>query len=111
MHWLYLVLAIAAEVVGTSALKLSEGFTKPGPVAVVAIGYGIAFFLLAKVLLVLPLGVTYAIWSGLGVAIVTVIGWMAFGQRLDGPAILGIGLIVAGVLVLNLWSNTTAGAH
>jgi small multidrug resistance pump len=108
MPWLLLVLAILAEVIGTTALKASEGFTRPGAVAVVAIAYGIAFYLLARVLLVLPLGVTYAIWSGLGVAAVTLIGWTVYGQRLDPAAWLGIGLIVAGVMVLNLLSNSTA---
>ncbi|MGP1357222.1 DMT family transporter [Roseicyclus sp.] len=108
MHWLLLVLAIAAEVVGTTALKASAGFTRPGAVAVVVLGYGIAFYLLARVLLVLPLGVTYAIWSGVGVAIVTMVGWLVFGQKLDTAAWVGIGLIVAGVMVLNLLSDTTA---
>jgi small multidrug resistance pump len=108
MHWLLLFFAIVAEVVGTTALKASEGFTRPGAVAVVVLGYGIAFYLLARVLLVLPLGVTYAIWSGVGVAVVTMIGWLVFGQKLDAAAWVGIGLIVAGVMVLNLLSDTTA---
>ncbi|MBF9036559.1 QacE family quaternary ammonium compound efflux SMR transporter [Rhodobacterales bacterium HKCCE2091] len=105
MPWLQLLIAIAGEVIGTSALKLTEGFTRPGWIAVVVAGYGVAFYFLALVLQRLPLGVTYAIWSGVGVAAVTVIGVAAFGQRLDPPAFLGIGLIVAGVLVLNLWSG------
>jgi small multidrug resistance pump len=77
MHWLQLFLAVMAEVIGTTALKASQGFTRPGAVAVVVVAYGAAFYLLARVLLVLPLGVTYAIWSGLGVAI-------GHGDRLDG---------------------------
>lgn len=109
MPWLHLVLAIVAEVIGTTALKASAGFTRPGAVAVVAVGYGIAFYFLARVLLVLPLGVTYAIWSGLGVAAVTLIGFVVYGQRLDTAAVIGIGLIVAGVMVLNLLSDTTGG--
>ena len=108
MPWLQLMLAIAAEVVGTTALKASAGFTRPGAVAVVVLGYGLAFYLLSLVLLVLPLGVTYAIWSGLGVAAVTVIGWLVYGQRLDGAALVGIGLIVAGVMVLNLVAGRAA---
>jgi small multidrug resistance pump len=108
MHWLQLFLAVMAEVIGTTALKASVGFTRPGAVAVVVIAYGIAFYLLARVLLVLPLGVTYAIWSGFGVAAVTVIGWTVFGQKLDAAAWVGIGLIVAGVMVLNLISDSTA---
>ena len=107
MPWLYLLLAIAGEVVGTTALKASDGFTRLGPSLLVILGYGIAFYLLAQVLRTIPLGITYAIWSGVGVAAVTLIGWLAYGQRLDIPAILGIALIVAGVLVLNLWSGAT----
>jgi len=105
MPWLHLLVAIAGEVIGTTALKASDGFTRAGPVVLVVIGYAIAFYFLALVLRTVPLGVTYAIWSGVGVAAVTVIGWLVYGQRLDLPAILGIGLIVAGVLVLNLWSG------
>lgn len=104
MPWLHLLVAIAGEVIGTTALKVSDGFTRPGPVVLVVIGYAIAFYFLALVLRTVPLGVTYAIWAGVGVAAVTLIGWLVYGQRLDLPAVLGIGLIVAGVLVLNLWS-------
>jgi small multidrug resistance pump len=107
MPWLYLLVAIAGEVVGTTALKASDGFTRAGPAALVVIGYAIAFYFLALVLRTVPLGVTYAIWSGVGVAMVTVIGWLVYDQRLDAPAVLGIALIVAGVGVLNLWSGTT----
>jgi small multidrug resistance pump len=107
MPWLYLVIAIAGEVIGTTALKASDGFTRAGPAVIVVIGYAIAFYFLALVLRTIPLGVTYAIWAGVGVAAVTLIGWLVYGQKLDGPAILGIGLIVAGVVVLNVWSGTT----
>ena len=107
MPWLYLILAIAGEVVGTTALKASDGFTRLGPSLLVVVGYAFAFYLLAQVLRTIPLGITYAIWSGVGVAAVTLIGWLVYGQRLDMPAILGISLIVAGVLVLNLWSGAT----
>ncbi|NKX43528.1 DMT family transporter [Roseicyclus persicicus] len=105
MPWLYLTLAIAGEVVATSALKASDGFTRLWPSLMVVLGYGVAFYLLAQVLRTIPLGIAYAIWSGAGVAAVTLIGWLVYGQRLDGPAVLGIALIVAGVLVLNLWSG------
>jgi small multidrug resistance pump len=105
MPWLYLVIAILGEVIGTTALKASDGFTRLGPSLLVVLGYGIAFYLLAQVLRSIPLGITYAIWSGVGVAAVTVIGWVMYGQRLDLPALLGIGLIVAGVVVLNIWSG------
>lgn len=107
MPWLYLLVAIAGEVVGTTALKASDGFTRAGPAALVVIGYAVAFYFLALVLRTIPLGVTYAIWAGVGVAAVTLIGWVVYGQRLDPPAVLGIGLIVAGVVVLNVWSSTT----
>jgi small multidrug resistance pump len=105
MPWLYLAIAILGEVIGTTALKASDGFTRLGPSLLVVLGYGVAFYLLAQVLRTIPLGITYAIWAGVGVAAVTLIGWVVYGQRLDLPAILGIGLIVAGVLVLNIWSN------
>jgi small multidrug resistance pump len=107
MPWLYLAVAITGEIIGTTALKASDGFTRAGPAALVVIGYAIAFYCLAMVLRTMPLGVTYAIWSGVGVAAVTLIGWLAFGQRLDWPAVAGIGLIVSGVLVLNLWSTAS----
>jgi small multidrug resistance pump len=107
MPWLYLIVAITGEVIGTTALKASEGFTRAGPAALVVIGYAVAFYFLALVLRYIPLGVTYAIWAGSGVAAVTLIGWVVYGQRLDWPAIIGIGLIIAGVLVLNLWSGVT----
>jgi small multidrug resistance pump len=107
MPWLYLAIAIAGEIIGTTALKASDGFTRLGPSVLVVAGYGIAFFMLAQVLRTIPLGIAYAIWSGVGVAAVTVIGWAMYGQRLDLTALLGIGLIVAGVVVLNIWSGAT----
>jgi len=108
MAWIYLFAAIIAEVIGTVALKFSAGFTKPIPTLTVFVGYAIAFFLLAKVVQVLPLAMTYAIWSGLGIALAAIAGWALLGQRLDAPALIGIGLIVAGVLVLNVYSGATA---
>ena len=107
-HWLYLGVAIVSEVIATSALKAAEGFTRPLPSLVVAVGYGIAFYCLSVVLRTLPVGVTYAIWSGVGVALVALVGWLVYGQSLDLAAILGLALIVAGVLVLNLFSKTVA---
>ena len=108
MHWLYLMIAIAAEVVGTSSLKASEGFTKPMPSIVVLAGYGTAFFFLSLALKVMPVGVAYAVWSGAGVALIGLIGWLFFGQKLDAAAVLGMALIVAGVVVLNLFSKVAA---
>jgi small multidrug resistance pump len=109
VSWIYLLIAIVAEVIGTSALKPAEGFTKPLPTAIVFAGYATAFLFLSLTLRTIPIGVAYAIWAGLGIALITAIGWAAFGQRLDAPALAGIGLIVAGVLVINIFSN--AGAH
>jgi small multidrug resistance pump len=105
MAWLYLVFAILSEVVGTTALKYSDGFTRIGPAAVTLVAYALSFVLLAQVLRVIPVGVAYAIWSGAGVALITLIGWTVLGQKLDAVAMGGIGLIVAGVIVLNVWSG------
>ena len=107
-HWLYLGVAIVSEVIATSALKAAEGFTRPLPSLVVVIGYGIAFYCLSVVLRTLPLGITYAIWSGVGVALVALSGWLLYGQALDLAAVLGLTLIVAGVIVLNLFSKAVA---
>ncbi|MCW5670027.1 MAG: QacE family quaternary ammonium compound efflux SMR transporter [Hydrogenophaga sp.] len=106
--WILLGLAIAAEVVGTSALKASEGFSKLWPSAIVMVSYGAAFYLLSLTLRTIPVGVAYAVWSGVGVVLIALIGWLVFGQKLDAAGMLGMGLIVAGVLVLNLLSKTSA---
>lgn len=107
MHWLYLAIAITGEVIGTSALKASESFTRIGPSLIVVVGYSVSFYFLAVVLRTIPVGVAYAVWAGAGVAAITVIGWVVFDQKLDTAAMVGIGLIVAGVVVLNTLSNTT----
>ena len=104
--FLLLFFAILAEVVATSALKASEGFTRLAPSMLVVLGYGAAFTCLSLTLKTLPLGVAYAIWSGVGTALVALIGWLFYKQQLDGPAILGITLIIAGAAVLNLFSKT-----
>lgn len=109
MHWLYLMIAIVAEVVGTSFLRGSAGFTKPLPSLAVVVGYGLAFYFLSLTLEQIPVGVAYAVWSGAGVTLIAAIGWIFLGQSLDPPAILGMGLIVAGVVVLNLFSKV--GGH
>lgn len=106
--YLYLGIAIVAEVIATSALKASEGFTRTGPSLIVAIGYGIAFYFLSLVLKTMPMGVAYAIWSGVGIVLIAAIGWALMKQPLDLPALLGIGLIVAGVAVIQLFSKTVA---
>ena len=104
MPYFYLAIAIVAEVIGTSALKASESFTRPLPSLVVAVGYGAAFYFLSLALKTIPVGIAYAIWSGVGVALITLIGWLLFKQRLDFPALAGIALIVAGVVVIQLSS-------
>ncbi|WP_408636380.1 SMR family transporter [Paracoccus onchidii] len=104
--FLPLILAIGLEVVGTSLLQQSSQFTRLWPTLGMAICYLTSFYLLSLSLKVLPLGVAYAIWSALGIVLVALIGWLVFGQKLDMPAILGMGLIVTGVLVVNLFSKT-----
>jgi small multidrug resistance pump len=101
-----LAVAIAAEVVATSALARSAGLTRLGPSVVAGLGYAVALWLLSLTLQVLPTGVVYGIWSGLGVLLIAGVAWLWQGQALDLPAVLGLGLIVAGVLVVNLFSRT-----
>ncbi len=108
LAYLYLLTAIVAEVIGTSALKASEGFTRLGPTAVVVVGYGLAFWLLSLTLRTIPVGIAYATWSGLGIVLIAAVGWVAFGQKLDLWAMLGMALIVAGVLIMNLLSTSAA---
>ena len=99
-------IAIVAEVIATTALKSSEGFSRFGPTIVVVIGYGIAFYCLSLTLKVLPTGIAYAIWSGAGIVLISALGWAVHGQTLDGPALIGLGLIIAGVLVVNVFSKS-----
>jgi len=108
MVWFYLAIAIAAEVMATTALKFSEGFTKIMPSALVVVGYAGAFYCLSKVLNQIPISIAYAIWSGAGVALVGIVGWIWLGQKLDAGALVGIGLIIAGVLVINIFSQSVA---
>ena len=107
MAYTILFIAILAEVIGTSALKMSDGFTKLVPSLVVVVGYGLAFYFLSIVLRSIPVGVAYAIWAGVGIALIAIVGVVFFKQTLDVPAIAGISLIVAGVLVINLFSEST----
>ena len=106
MGYLYLGIAVAAEVIATSALKASDGFTRPLPTVIVALGYGVAFYFLSLVLKTVPVGVAYAIWSGAGIVLIGLIGWLVLKQPLDVPAMLGMGLIIAGVAVIQLFSRT-----
>ena len=109
MSYLYLAIAIVAEVIGTSALKAAEGFTRLLPLLVVVIGYGVAFYFLSLALKTIPVGIAYAVWSGVGVALITLIGWLVFKQRLDPPALAGLALIVAGVVLIQFSSSTSPG--
>ncbi|WP_300615966.1 multidrug efflux SMR transporter [Dokdonella sp.] len=106
--WLYLAVAIVGEVIATSALKSSEGFSRPLPSIVVAVGYGVAFYFLSLALRTIPVGMAYAVWSGVGIVLVSVVAWLVLGQKLDAWALVGMGLIVAGVLVLNLLSKAAS---
>lgn len=90
----------------TTALKASAGFTRLLPSVLVVLGYGIAFYMLALTLRSIPLGVTYAVWSGVGIVLITLAGWVLYGQKLDVGALAGMALILAGVLVMNLFSKT-----
>lgn len=103
-----LALAIVAEVIATSALQASAGFTRPGPSVLVVLGYGVAFYCLSLTLRTVPVGVAYALWSGLGIVLIIAVGWVLYQQRVDAAALLGMALIMAGVAVIQLFSKTTA---
>jgi len=104
--YLILFLAILAETAGTTALQASQQFTRPLPSVIVVLAYGISFYLLALALRTMPVGVVYAIWSGLGIVFIAAIGYVIFGQKLDLAAVLGIGLILAGIVVIQLFSRS-----
>jgi len=107
MKYLFLGIAIIAEVIATSALKGTEGFSKFWPSVLVVLGYGTAFYLLSLTLKEIPVGVAYAIWSGLGIVLVSAVGMVLYKQKLDLPAIIGLLLIIAGVIVVNVFSKTS----
>ena len=106
MKWVYLLLAIVSEVVATSALKSSESFSRLWPSVLTVVGYGVAFYLLSLTLREMPVGIAYAIWSGVGIVLVSLAAVLLFGQKLDLPALIGMGLIVAGVIVINVCSKS-----
>ncbi|TRW96334.1 multidrug efflux SMR transporter [Paracoccus sp. M683] len=106
MTYATLFTAITLEVIGTSFLQRSEQFTRLGPTLIMALSYAASFYFLSLVLRTMPLGIAYAIWSGLGIVLVSLIGLVLFGQKLDLAAVIGLGLIVAGVVVVNLFSNS-----
>ena len=107
VSYLYLGVAIAAEVVATSALRASTGFTVLWPSIISIVGYIIAFYFLSLTLKTMPVGIAYAIWSGVGIVLISIVGWLLYKQALDLPAMLGMGLIMAGVVVINLWSKSS----
>lgn len=108
MQWLYLLIAIVAEVAGTSALKASQGFTVLLPSVLVIVGYGAAFYFLSLTLSSISVGVAYALWSGIGIVLISAVGWLWFGQALDAAAMVGIAFIIAGVGIINFFSNVSA---
>lgn len=107
MLYAMLVLAIVFEVLGTSAMQAAQHFTKLLPTLVMVVCYAVAFYFLSYTLKAIPVGIAYAIWSGLGIVLISLAGYFVFGQKLDYAAVLGLGLIVAGVVVLNLFSKST----
>ena len=106
-YWSLLSVAIISEVLATSALKASDGFTRLYPSIGVAIGYGVAFYFLSLTLRGIPVGIAYAVWSGLGIVLITGFAWVFMGQRLDLPALIGMGLIICGVMMMNVVSRST----
>lgn len=106
MTYLLLVVAIAFEVIATSALKATEGFTRLGPSIVTIFGYSLAFYFLSLTLKTMPVGIVYAVWSGAGVVLIAAIGWVYYRQSIDLPGLIGVALILAGVLVVNLFSKS-----
>lgn len=108
MTYVYLVTAIILEVIGTSALQASEQFTKPKPLILTALGYAASFYFLSLVLRTMPVGIAYAIWSGLGIVLISLVGLVWFGQKLDMPAVIGLALIIAGVATINLFSSSVS---
>ncbi|WP_137700513.1 DMT family transporter [Marimonas lutisalis] len=105
--YVYLFIAILTETIGTTALQASHQFTRLAPSLLVVVAYGASFWFMAMALKTMPVGLVYAIWSGLGIVFIAMIGYLVFQQRLDLPAVLGIGLIMAGIVVIQLFSQTT----
>ncbi|WIY51671.1 SMR family transporter [Devosia sp. YIM 151766] len=108
MNYLYLAGAITAEVIATTFMKESEGFTRLVPSLITAAGYALAFYCLSQTLKTIPTGIAYAIWSGLGIVLISAIAWIFQGQKLDAPAMIGMGMIVGGVIVMNVFSQTAS---
>ena len=108
LSYVYLGAAIVCEVIATSALKASDEFTRPVPSIIVVIGYAVAFYLLSLTLRTMPVGIAYAIWSGVGIVLIALVGLIWFRQSLDLPAIIGLALIIVGVVVVNVFSKSVA---
>jgi len=102
--YLILFLAVMAETIGTTALQASQQFTRLGPSMLVVVAYAVSFYLLSITLLTMPVGVVYALWSGLGIILIATIGWVVFGQKLDFAALAGLSMIIAGIAVIHLFS-------
>jgi len=107
MKYLFLLIAILSEVAATSALRASNQFTKLWPSVIVVIGYASAFYFMSLTLKSIPVGIAYAIWSGVGIVLISITGYFLYKQKLDMPALMGMGLIIAGVLVINIFSKST----
>lgn len=105
--YLLLAIAIVAEVIATSALRAADGFTRLWPSVLVVVGYAIAFVFLSLTLKSIPVGIAYAVWSGLGIVLISLVAYFVYDQTLDLPAFIGMALILAGVLVLNLFSKSS----
>lgn len=106
MNYVYLFAAIMSEVVATSALKAAEGFSRFWPSVIVIVGYGLAFYSLSLTVRTIPIGIAYAIWSGVGIVLISLVGLLLYRQSLDLPAVIGMALILAGVLIINVFSKT-----
>ena len=106
MNYVYLFAAIVSEVIATSALKAAEGFSRFWPSVIVIVGYGLAFYCLSLTMRTIPISVAYAIWSGVGIVLIALVGLLFYRQPLDAPALIGMALILAGVLIINVFSKT-----
>ncbi|UWQ89736.1 SMR family transporter [Aliisedimentitalea scapharcae] len=107
VQYLYLFIAVAAETIGTTALQASQQFSRLGPSLIVIVAYAFSFYMMGLTLKLMPVGIVYAIWSGLGIVLIAAIGFVVFGQKLDLPAVLGMVMIVLGILVIHLFSNSS----
>jgi len=106
--YLILAFAVLAETIGTTALQASQQFSKPLPSILVVVAYAVSFYLLSIALRTMPVGIVYALWSGLGIILIATIGWVVFGQRLDLPAVIGLLMIIGGIAVIHLFSATSS---